>query len=148
MLTRKPAVTLLLSIIALCSAFAQDFFSHLEKPQPGEGEIHIYQDYQIRKVTELYSEYRSDSKGFRGYRINIFSESGQGAREKAIEARSKFINHFDDTEVYLEPDSPWWRVYVGKFYIKSDAQKFLEKISHIFPEDAYIVPYYFNLPEE
>jgi len=148
MLKTKVLLSILFFTIIVFTLKAQSFVDDLETPVPNQGTVNIFQDYSIKKTSELFSYYKSKSyKGIRGFRINIFSDSGQGAKEDAIKARARFIDYFGNTDVNIQYDAPFWRVYAGKYLVKSDARRSLGKMSGQFP-NAYIVPYYFDLPDE
>lgn len=75
----------------------------------------------------------------RGYRIRIFMENSQVAQQKAIAARSKFLEKFQDQmEAYYDVKAPIWRVYVGDFRTQTDAFRMLKQIEQYFP-NALIV---------
>ena len=140
---------LLMQLTAL-NAFAQQ--PHLYPPDSPEitenkGTLVVHQTPETKKVLELYTLQKQNDRGIKGYTINIFRDSGQDAKERALQARSRFINVFDDVPVEVKYNAPFWIVYVGKFYTKSDARKFMKEMEYLFRNTAYIAPEYYDIPD-
>jgi hypothetical protein len=113
--------------------------SELQHQESGQGTIKVIQD---KKIDELLGKIidRNAHKGtIRGYRIQIFRENSQVARERARIARSKFISHFPDIEAYDVVKAPLWRIYVGDFWTLNQAFRALKQIEPLFPY-AFIIP--------
>ena len=67
-----------------------DFFRKLEsKDGFFDGKIAINQDEAIRNLVLNHILFNKQIDGIPGYRIRIFSESGQSAREKAEEGKQE-----------------------------------------------------------
>jgi hypothetical protein len=115
-------------------------------PKTQEGSLIVQQSEETAKIIDLYTLKKQSDKGIKGYTINIFSDSNQGSKEGALKARARFINRFDDVKVDIRFNSPFYRVYVGKFYTKTEARKFLGEMLYLFP-NAYIVPEYYDIPD-
>ena len=75
----------------------------------------------------------NDGKGFPGWRVQIFSDSGNGARERANEKRSSFVSKYPDVPAYLDFNNPNFIVRVGDFRTKLEARKFLNDVAVDFP---------------
>ena len=102
------------------------------------GIIEIIQPPQIENLLKMQIANNRMQKGIPGYRIRIFSQSGQTARVKADEARNQFMRIFPDKEAYREYNTPYFQVFAGDFRTKNEALRELKKIEKIFP-GAYIV---------
>ncbi len=74
-----------------------------------------------------------------GYRIQLFFESGRMARENAYEAKAKFLSSFQGISAYVDYQAPFFKVRVGDFRTKREAQILYKKLRRQFP-DAYITP--------
>ncbi len=97
--------------------------------------------------TELDSALRQQLERFRqrsqtpvgadrqGWRVQIYSGNGAGANN----ARFDFLAKYPDVEVYSFYDRPYYKVRVGNFKSKSEAQAFCDKIKSDFPP-AFILP--------
>ncbi len=88
----------------------------------------------------MYHQLKSYGKlnGIRGYRISIFRDTGQDAREKCMAVRSRFKSRYENIPLHEEFVYPYYKLYVGDFRTESEALKFLKIIERDFP-DAFIV---------
>ena len=107
--------------------------------------ITIVQDDNIIKLIDKHLLEESKRQGISGYRIRIFSNSGQGAREEGDIIRAGFIGKYEGVKAYYIFNTPYYRLYIGDFRTKSDAMKFYKQIEFEFP-DAFIVPSKINYP--
>jgi len=123
-----------------------DVFQCLTATTSGIGKLKIVQDDKLKMQVLKHVEWHRTQKGMMGYRIRIFSDSGQPANKKASGERARFIKLFPDTESYLQFDTPNYKVYVGDFRTKSDAYAFLVKIKTEFPK-AFLVEQKINFPK-
>jgi len=85
-------------------------------------------------------------KGIPGYRIQIFSQPGQTARQKSDEARMNFMKNFPDLEAYQDYNTPYWRIFIGDFRTKNEALREQKRIEKMFPR-AFIVSEIINIPK-
>lgn len=73
-----------------------------------------------------------------GYRIRIFLENKKNSREMSEKAVEDFKKAFPGYNTYRSFDNPFFKVTVGDFRTKADAQIELKRISRVFPA-AFIV---------
>ena len=108
--------------------------SKLQSTENSQGHIQIIQDKKIDELLNKMIEKNSQKGTIRGYRIRIFMENSQVAQQKAVAARSKFLDKFQDKmEAYYDVKAPIWRVYVGDFRTQTDAFRMLIQIEPFFP---------------
>ena len=77
-------------------------------------------------------------KQFNGYRIRIYFNSVQTAREESRAALNRFQYSFPEIPAYLSYSSPNFRVTVGNFRTRVDAEKALVLIKEEFPSATII----------
>ncbi|MFI3264673.1 MAG: hypothetical protein SNG38_05575 [Rikenellaceae bacterium] len=73
-----------------------------------------------------------------GYRIGIFFDNGQEAREKANEAKDLFTENFPTQPVQMVYESPYYKVAAGNCLTEEEAIMLFESIRPIFP-NAYVM---------
>ena len=73
-----------------------------------------------------------------GFRIRIYFDNKQNSREASFESESRFKRLFPGYHTYRTFKHPYFKVTVGDFRPKADAQVALQRISRVFP-DAFIV---------
>ncbi|HYX09984.1 MAG TPA: hypothetical protein VE912_24875 [Bacteroidales bacterium] len=115
-----------------------DFIRQLQEDHFPQGKVTIHQDERINLLVYKHIEQRKKEQGVPGYRIRIFSNSGQSARQNALQEKSRFMKDFPDINSYLIYDSPNFKIYVGDFRTKSQAIKAYKRIVQEFPY-AFII---------
>jgi hypothetical protein len=114
-----------------------DIFSELR--QSNSAEVVIFQDKKIETLFLKNIQKKNNSPQIPGYRIRIYSNLGQSAREGSLDAESKFSEEYPNIPVYRMYEAPYFKVYVGDFRTKIEAHRFLKKVRNIFP-DAFDIP--------
>ncbi len=109
------------------------------------GSLTINQDERLDELVRRHIEINKKQDGIQGYRIRIFSQSGQTARQNANTARAEFFNKYPDVETYLDWDPPNFRVYIGDFRTRSEALKMQREINRDYP-NSFIVSSRISLP--
>lgn len=118
------------------------FIALQAKPQ---GKITIQGDPNIETILAKHVSFNENVKGFPGYRIQIFFESGNYSKNKAFGEKSKFISRYPDVAAYVIFQEPYYKVRVGNFRNKLEAEAFKMKIIDQWSE-AYIVKDDIDLP--
>ncbi len=125
---------------------SKDILSKLQEKVDGTGEIIIFQDMRINELVYNHIEQNKRKGGVPGYRIRIFSDIGTGARDASQKSKARFYELFPEIPIYIEYDSPYFKVYVGDFRTKIDALKEFNRIKRYF-RSAFIVPDKINYPD-
>lgn len=113
--------------------------------QERKGEINIIQDARLEQLLKRHAEINRKSEGIQGFRIRIFSQSGQNARNNANDTSARFYDKYPGIKTHLDYDPPNFKVYVGDFRTRSQALKTLQKISSDYPH-AFIVSTTIDFP--
>ncbi len=75
----------------------------------------------------------TDNYAIDGYRIQVFEESGNKSSTRAREVMADFSNKYPDVPVYLTWKAPNFKVRVGDFASRMEAEGFLNKIKRNYP---------------
>jgi hypothetical protein len=116
-----------------------------ESVMPG-GEAGIVQDPRIEQLVNKHIQASQAIKTMDGFRIQLFSDSGNNSKTRAQVVYDEFMARFPETGVYLTFKSPNYKVRVGDFRTKLDAQRFLNELSGDYP-NAFIITDQINLPK-
>lgn len=73
---------------------------------------------------------------YKGYRIQVISTS---KRDDAFKVKADLLSKFPDQKIYTVYQSPNFKVRVGNFVKKEDAEKLKIQLNKIFPQGVYIV---------
>ena len=85
------------------------------------------------------------AKGYSGFRIRLYFASSRTAREESAAVIRRFNTMYPYIQAYRTYSSPNFKVTVGNFRTRLDAEAFLRCISGDFP-DAFIVRERFKYP--
>lgn len=73
-----------------------------------------------------------------GYRVRIFFDNKQTARNESEEVLKRFESLFHDVSAYRSYANPYFKVTVGDFRTKTEAMALLERIKVEFPS-AFVI---------
>ena len=122
-------------------------FSQAENP----GHMVVKQDPRLDTLLIKYQALRhqvqedEDNKGIPGYRIQIFFDSGIHSGERARKEKEDFEELYPDIPGYVTWKAPNFRVRVGDFRSRLEADKALKEISRIYP-NAWVIKDEINYP--
>lgn len=107
--------------------------------------VEIYQDSTI---TNLISNLVVTNKYLgahvqRGFRVQLFSSNSQASAKQQANTLRKELNSTIQLEVYVMYVSPTWKVRVGDFQTRSEAEEWRDVLRKQFPKikgNIYVVP--------
>ncbi len=111
-----------------------------------KGSIDIHADNSINDLMDKYSQIVTQNPCINGFRIQIFFDSGNTSKQSAVNMKNSFEARFPDIKAYLSFEEPNYKVRVGNFRNRLDAEGCLRKIVAPYP-NAFIVPEYIEFPE-
>ncbi len=102
-------------------------------------------DPRIDSLVQLHQEHNQLYPGFSGYRIQLLMASGNEALDKAEEVKEEFAEKYPDIPVYITFGVPNYRVRVGDFRTRLEAEKLLDKLNRKYP-GAWVTQDVINYP--
>jgi hypothetical protein len=110
--------------------------------QPGQ--VKILKDTRIDQLSEYVGTPQNGKPTvtMRGFRIQAFLDQD---KNQVNAKRAEYLNQFREQPAYVDYLAPNFRLRIGDFRTKLDAQAYLEKIKVLFP-DAVIVMDDIELP--
>lgn len=110
----------------LLSVFSIAFFlSNNTICNAQEGSVVVNQDREIEQLLELKKDINKSKKN---YKIQIFNGSHSGA----LKAQSEFKKVFFDWPIDLEYETPNYKIWVGNFKTRLEADRALIKVKKEF----------------
>lgn len=88
---------------------------------------------QIQINEETSREARKIGKGFRLLVINT------NKRDEAVAAKTKVYTYFPELKSYLIYQSPFYKLKVGNFKERKEAEDYLKRLKKYFPQGIYIM---------
>ena len=86
---------------------------------------------EINEVTT-----RNSRRSAPGYRIQVISTND---RTKAMAAKTKIYQRFPELKAYLMYQAPFFKLKVGNFTEREEAESYLQDILQLFPTGVYVV---------
>ena len=126
----------------------------LETFVPGDGIIQIISDPKITALIGILSPETSVGEDnyikTNGFRIQVFmSNNSQTARKEITDKSSLIKEIFPEIAIYQDYAAPNWKLLVGDFMTKEEADVFRQKLQKTIPglgKEMYIVPDKINIP--
>ena len=101
-------------------------------------EVKLRQDPRIESLLNAHKEVVSRERGVSGFRVQIYSDSGNQSKLRTQRRKSEFDSKYPGVGSYIIYDAPDFKLRVGNFRTRLDARRFLEKIARDY-RGAYIV---------
>lgn len=117
-----------------------------------DGSVVVIQDVLVDSVLKSYEALRlkimenPDNKAIPGYRIQIFFDSGLNSSDRAKQARDEFQLIYPEVPAYVNWKAPNYRVRIGDFKTRLEAEKTLQQILIDYP-NAWVIKDEINFPQ-
>ncbi|MFH2144071.1 MAG: SPOR domain-containing protein [Bacteroidota bacterium] len=145
---RKYIIISALILIALstfCQESVKDNTFIFDRIQENNN-IKIHQDFYIKSLVNKNVEINKKFDGMDGYSIRIYSARGANAKKYALDVKSDFMKKYPMINSDMNYIPPNFRVLVGNFRTKTEAEKFRREIMTNYP-GAFIVKDVIKFPE-
>lgn len=73
---------------------------------------------------------------YKGFRLQIISTT---SREKAFQLKADLLNYFPQEKTYIMFQSPYFKVRLGNFLKREDADKFRKNLNILYPQGIFVV---------
>ncbi len=104
--------------------------------------IKIVKPEGFEDLMEIYNEEITAKNGIEGYCVQIYN----GKKDICLSKRSAFFTAYPEVPVEMVYESPEYRIQVGRFRTKLEAEKFLNEIQDEFT-GSFIVKTLIKLPK-
>lgn len=132
-------ITLVLFFICIVAEIAT------AQGQANEGTLLVNQDPRIDSLVALSIAYNQSFPYISGYRVQIFMASGNDALSNAEKVKEDFDTNFPNLTAYLTFREPYYRVRVGDYRTRLEANQQLKAIRKSY-QDAWIILDKISLP--
>jgi Sporulation related domain. len=111
------------------------------------GSLNVDQDSRIERLMKKQREVYAANNTMSGYRVQIFMEIGNEAIRHAESMKKRFTDAFPELPIYLTYDQPYYRLRVGDFRNRVEAEKYLRLIKPKFSL-AFVTADIINPPQK
>ena len=95
-------------------------------------------DLLLKKQGEINAAIKkANARTAKGYRILVINTN---KRDDAIAAKTKVYSNFPELKAYLVYQSPYFRLKVGNFKTREEAQQYQKTLGYYFPKGVFIIP--------
>ncbi len=126
----------LLFLLATCSfcavTFSQDSASSVVIHKDPRVSLLINKQIEINEITS-----RNSRRAGPGFRILVISSNN---RNSVIDAKTKVYRKFPELKAYMMYQAPFYRLKVGNFKEREEAEAYLSSVQKLFESNIYIVP--------
>lgn len=151
-------IFLFVSGTLLAQSGQKTIIDDLNSSKSGQGKVTIMQDESIQKIVAIYHEadtisgVNSDGRvdlsanlvKVKGFKIQVFSGNNQSKSKQEAESKRAMVrNSYPDLETIITYNAPLWRLRVGNFLTREDAERVLSEMKKTFPSFAgemHVVP--------
>jgi hypothetical protein len=94
-------------------------------------------DLLVKKQSEVNAAIRkATSRTAKGYRLLVINTN---KRDEAISAKTKVYSNFPELKAYLVYQSPYFKLKVGNFRTREEAQQYQQSLGAFFPKGVFII---------
>ncbi len=134
----KAILFFLFVFFCVCDVSAQKYVTHYN----ADSTVAVTNDERVNDLIKKQKEINAQKQTIPGYRIQVYFGSN---RPKAMEVKIDFSGKHPETQSYLTYQQPNFKVRVGDFRTRLEAQKFLKDIQGHYVT-SFIVPDDIRLP--
>jgi len=121
-----------------------DLFTLLSMHNYDGHAVNLHQSPLIKQLVDQHI-LRNSTKKTSGFRVRIFFDNAQTARQRIVEIEARFKELYPDVPAYSSYEDLYFKVTVGDFRTRTDAMRFFNSIRRHYP-GAFIVRENINFP--
>jgi hypothetical protein len=122
----KNEILINMKLVFITTLFYFCFLSFSGQAQSNRS--YVKQDESIDKLIDEYRQ-SNRSKGMQGFRVQIFTASGNRSKLLTDREQAIFDSSYPGVRSYITYDEPYFKLRVGDFRTRLDAERFLKQIS-------------------
>ena len=95
-------------------------------------------DSLVKKNREINEEvYFKTVRNMQGFRLQVINTND---RNKALSVKTRLLSDFPEEKTYFIYHSPYFKIQMGNFRTREDAEQLMQKVKTIYPSGVFIVP--------
>lgn len=94
-------------------------------------------DLLSAKKAEINKKAADAKKPTKGFRIQVLNTTD---RNQALIAKSKLLSMYPDHKTYLMYQAPYFKLRIGNFEERKDADELKKELNRIFPTGVFVIP--------
>ena len=131
-------IVLMVVLIVSVNSFSQDTTRRKTVDTPS---VVVHKDPRIellvKKQIQINEETSREARRTgRGYRLLVINTN---QRDEAVDAKTKVYTFFPELKSYLIYQSPYFKLKVGNFKERKEAEEYRERLQKYFPKGVFIM---------
>ncbi len=94
-------------------------------------------DLLTKKKAEINKKAVDAKKPTKGFRIQVLNTTD---RNQALTIKSKLLTEYPDHKTYLMYQAPYFKIRIGNFVEKSEADDLKKEMARMFPTGVFVIP--------
>ena len=94
-------------------------------------------DLLVKKKAEINKKAADARKPTKGYRIQVLNTTD---RNQASAAKARLLGQFPEHKTYLMYQAPYFKLRIGNFVEKAEADDLKRKLTRLFPTGVFVIP--------
>ena len=92
----------------------------------------------VQKNRELNEEvYLKTLRNMQGFRLQVINTND---RNSALSVKTRMLSDFPGEKTYFIYHSPYFKIQMGNFRTREDAEELMQQVKKIYPSGVFIVP--------
>lgn len=109
--------------------------------QTDTSSVVVHQDARVNELLMKQSEVnaavrKANARTAKGFRLLVINTN---QRNEAIAAKTKVYTNFPELKAYLVYRSPYFRLKVGNFRTREEAEQYQKSLANYFPKGVFII---------
>jgi hypothetical protein len=118
------------------------FCGTLRAQNPGLADASIHRDARVDSLMKVQirineASTRDSRRNQPGFRIQVANSND---RNKVFAIKTKIYQQYPELKPYLIYQPPNYKLKVGNFKTRDEAQPYVDNLNRVFPEGVYLVP--------
>ena len=105
--------------------------------------IIVHKDSRIETLLKKQGDinkvagFKTSNGQYKGFRIMVLNSTD---RELAYKTKGQLLSRFPDHAVYMSYQAPFFKLKIGDFIKKEDAESLRKQLSNMMPKGVFVVP--------
>lgn len=105
--------------------------------------IVVHKDSRIETLLKKQGDinkvagFKTSNGQYKGFRIMVLNSTD---RELAYKTKGQLLSRFPDHAVYMSYQAPFFKLKIGDFIKKEDAENLRKQLSNMMPKGVFVVP--------
>lgn len=126
------AIAFFIVLGAIAQDLVNDSLQHVSVNSDPRINALVKKNREINEAT-----YLKTIRNMSGFRLQVINTND---RKKALSVKTRMLSDFPGEKTYFIYHSPYFKIQMGNFRTREDAESLLQEVKKIYPSGVFIVP--------